>query len=42
MFARECHNILLMSMNASDVAFLNIHRVEYRYIISSKLVKMKL
>ena len=29
-----CQNVLMMSMNLSDIAILNIHGVDYRYIIS--------
>ena len=29
-----CHNVLMMSMNLSDIAVLNIHRADYCCIIS--------
>ena len=29
-----CHNVLMMSMNLSDIAVLNIHRTDYCCIIS--------
>ena len=35
----ECHNVLMMSMNASNVAFLNIHGADYRYIIIRRISK---
>ena len=30
----RCHDLLMMSMNLSDLAFLNIKSVDYRCIIS--------
>ena len=29
-----CHNVLMMSMNLSDIGVLNIHSADYRCIIS--------
>ena len=29
-----CHDVLMMSMNLCDIAFLNIHGGEYRCIIN--------
>ena len=31
---KECHNVLMMSMNLSDIAILNIDGADYRCIIS--------
>ena len=30
----ECHDVLIMSMNPSDIAILNIHDADYICIIS--------
>ena len=33
-FSNGYHDLLMMSMNVSDIAILNIKKADYRYIIS--------
>ena len=36
-----CHNVMMMSMNFTDIAILNIQGADYCYIFLAELVKLR-